>query len=564
MTTSTTRTLETAWWHADSSRDLWDVSVGELLSRTATRWPDRTALVYGSPVPSERQRWTYRELMADVVARAHWLAGLFSPGERVAVCGPNGPEWPLLQYALSLAGLVMVPVNPAYRPRELEHVLADSASVGVVHVDTDHGTDVGGVIATLRPRLPALREVVPWSDVVDRSRSSAQRPLPKVVGSDLVQVQYTSGTTGFPKGALLCHRAVINSARFVAEAGGLPEGGVWINPMPIFHLGSNVTAALGTLARGGTHVLVPRFAAALISELIEGERGNVSLLVPTMILDLLNDPATTTRDLSSLCGILTGATTVPAPLVERTRRELGCDVTVLYGQTEVSGNLTRTHRHDDARLQAETVGQPLPGVEVRVVDTATGATQAVGVVGELRVRGYQAMVGYLGAPEQTAETLDADGWLATGDLATMDEHGYIRIVGRTKDVVVRGGLNIYPREIEDVLYEHREVGQASVVADLDDRLGEVPVAAVIPRRRGAGAGLDTEFEDLAARLDEHCRERLAPYKVPVRWFVVTAFPLTPTQKVQKNVLREWIATGRIRATAEDGRPRTPRLSEPSR
>ncbi|MCU1671433.1 MAG: AMP-binding enzyme family protein [Blastococcus sp.] len=363
---------------------------------------------------------------------------------------------------------------------------------------------------------------------------------------DIVQIQFTSGTTGFPKGTILRHRGVINNARFVAEDGGLPDGGVWVNAMPIFHLGSNVTAAMGTLSRGGTHILMRRFDAGVMLDLFESQRGNVSLVVPTMIIDLLDNPSLPGRHLGALTTLFSGATMVPVSLVERTRRALHCDFTILYGQTEASGNLTRTFRDDTPADQSETVGRPLPGVELAIADVDTGKVKAVGETGEIRARGYQVMEGYFDAPGQTAAALDAEGWLRTGDLGNLDERGYLRVVGRTKEVIIRGGMKVYPREIENLLFTHEAVRQASVVGVPDPRLGEVVAAIVIPEPDAPSSVVET--------LRAFCRENLAAYKTPVHWYVVDEYPVTPTNKVRKDVLQEWISAGRIRPTTTPGVP----------
>lgn len=533
------RSLEVSYWAADISETLLDLSLGQLLRQVAAEVPDRLALVDGSPGPSPRRCWTYRELLAAAERIAYALLDRFTPGERVAVCAPNCPEWVLLQHALPLAGLILVPINPAYRQTEIEGILKDSGAAGLFHVDQYRSNDVNSIVESLRSKVPSLRVTVRLADFNSfMSHADESRVLPQVSPKDILQIQYTSGTTGTPKGAVLHHRGAINTSRFVAQRAGFPEGGVWLNAMPMFHIAGPVVTGIGTVSQRGTYVLMPGFDAGLMLELIERERANASLIVPTMILDLLEHPDFPKRRLDSLRTILSGAAAVPAALVHRAKKAFGCELTILFGQTETNGVVSQTRLSDSVEDQSETLGQPLPQSEVAILDPDTGEVLPIGKVGEICVRGYQNMHSYYGMEEATRQCIRADGWLRTGDMGTMDNRGFLRIGGRLKDMIIRGGMNLYPREIEDVLFDHPAVGQVSVVGVPDEKWGEVVAAVILP-----AAGV-TELPVLD--LHNYCRERLAVHKAPALWFVVEHFPLTPSGKIQKFVLQQQIASGELR------------------
>jgi len=485
-----------------------------------------------------RRCWSYRQLLesAELVARA--LLRQFSPGDRLAVWSANSAEWVLLQHGASLAGLVLVTVNPAYMAQELEHVLGASKAAGIFHTDSYRGTDMAAIVRTLRPRLSLLREAISfsdWDEFVATSDPSIE--LPVVKPSDMIQIQFTSGTTGKPKGACLHHRGVINAARFAAERAGFPQGGVWASAMPLFHVGGCAGSEIGAFSSRGTFVLQPAFDAAVMLELIESEHVQHLHAVPTMLLALMEHPDRQRRDLSSLKTIMSGGSGVPASLVKQACETFGCKFTITFGQTELNGVICQTHPDDEAERQSTTIGQPAPQMEVKIADPSTGAALALGECGEIWARGYQTMLGYFNVPEGAESALTEDGWLKTGDQASMDAAGYLRITGRLKDCIIRGGENIYPREVEDVLLTHALVQQVSVVGVPDQKWGEV-VAAVIRLRRDVRP-------PQAIDLHSHCRLKLAAYKTPVLWFYVDEYPMTSSGKIQKFVLRERICEGAI-------------------
>ncbi|HEV2257615.1 MAG TPA: AMP-binding protein [Streptosporangiaceae bacterium] len=528
--------LSSAYWPADRSSPILDMTVGELLREAVTDAPEATALVEGVARPADRRRWTYAEVLEQAERTARALLGRFEPGERVAVWANNIPEWVLLELAAGLAGITIVTVNPALRAAELTHVLGQSQASGVFLVPRYRGTSLADLLDAVRSELPRLREVVLFSDWEEfgASGSPTQR-LPRVSPADSAQVQYTSGTTGLPKGAVLHHRGIVNNARLTGERLGLVTGTVHLSPMPLFHTAGCVMSVLGSIACRGSLVLPPMFEPGLLLELLQAERAQYVLGVPTMLIGVLDHPEFAATDTRSVRWMVTGGAVVPPALIQRVEAAFGVPLTVVFAQTEASPVITQTAPGDDPDDRARTLGRALPQTEVKIIDTVTGQTVAPGVIGEICTRGYHVMTGYLENPDATAAAIDPGGWLHTGDLASMDERGYCRIGGRLKDMIIRGGENIYPREIEQVLFEHDDVADVAVLGIPDPVWGE-EVAVFI--RAAPGRAPDPEV------LFAYCRERLAPHKTPRHWRIVDAFPLTPSGKVKKYVLREQLLADR--------------------
>jgi fatty-acyl-CoA synthase len=533
---SADRPLDVSYYPADTSVPLLRLTLGQLLCQIAEEVPERIALVDGSAPLPERRRWTYRELYDTCERMARALLGHFRPGDRIALCAPNCPEWIFIQHSLHLAGLVLVPLNPAYRTFEIATILRDAGAAGFFHVDRFRNNNIAEIVPELRETCPSLRATVLLSELEDfLGDGDPATELPEAAPEDTLFVQYTSGTTGIPKGARLHHLGVINTARYLALRAGFPEGGVWLNAMPMFHVGGSVNSGVGTIARRGTMVIMPGFDAGQMLELIEQERANTTLVVPTMIYALMEHPDLPRRDLRSLVTLLSGASEVPASLVQRAKSTFNCGLSILYGQTEANGTVSQTSPEDSVEDQAETLGRPLPNSEVAILDSVTGEIQPIGVTGEICVRGYQVMVGYFGQEQATQDCVDKEGWLHSGDMGTIDSRGYLRIAGRSKEMIIRGGINLYPREIEEVLLSHPAVAQVSVVGVPDEKWGELVAAAVILA--------EPTLQSPWLELHTYCRDRLAAHKTPALWFVVQELPLTPTGKIQKFVLRNRIAQG---------------------
>ena len=472
------------------------------------------------------------ELYEEAHRAARALRARFEPGERVAIWAPNLPEWVIVEFAAAMAGVVLVTVNPAFQAREVEYVLNQSKSAGVLVLPTYRGNQMLASVETIRERCPALREIIrldKWHEFL-HSANDANIILPQVLPDDAAMIQYTSGTTGFPKGALLHHRGLVNNGTHTWDRMGLAEGCVWVGMMPLFHTGGCVLGVLGAVSKKATQVLMQTFEPGLALELSETYKANALLAVPTMLIAILEHPSFTHRDLSSLTGVCSGGSTVPAALVQRFERELGAPFTIVFGQTECSPVSSMTRPDDSTHDKALSIGGPMPNVEVKIVDAETGKTLAVGSVGEYCTRGYHVMHEYFDMPEATAAAIDTDGWLHTGDLCAMDVRGYCTIEGRLKDMIIRGGENIYPREIEELLFRHPQVADVAVVGLPDARLGEI-VGAFIRDSDVRNRASDAELHD-------YCREHLSPQKTPKVWCRVEAFPLTGSGKVQKFVLRE--------------------------
>ena len=558
-------------WVADDAEPVLDTTVGSILRDAAHRSPHTTALVAGTADPATRRRWTYAELLANAEIAAAALAARFEPSERVAVVATSIPESLILTYAAALAGVVLVPVNPALRANELRHVLGQSASAGVFIVPEYRGHDLTPTLAELRPDLPALREVVvfdrwdefcvtaPPSTNVDHVEEEAEREMVEremveremveremveremvereraVSPDDVAQLVYTSGTTGSPKGALLTHRGMTNAARFGAMRFGMRPGDVYIQTMPLFHVGGQVVS-FQLCQLSATAVLVPAFEPGLVLELIESETATLTCGVPTMLLALVGHPDFARRDLSSLRAVSGGGAVVPAELVAHVEATLGVQFTVVFGQTEASGFISQTHLDDSAEDKGATLGIPLPGVEARVVDPEQATVVRRGEVGELEVRGPNVMAGYHELPDETVAATRPGGWLRTGDLVTMDDRGYLHMTGRLKEMIVSGGENIFPVEIENALLDHPDVAQVAVVGVPDERWGEAAVAVIVP------AAPDPAPDPAA--FETFLRERMAAFKVPRRFVFVDDLPRTASGKVQKHVVRDQLVARR--------------------
>jgi fatty-acyl-CoA synthase len=515
-----------------------DTTVAGILREAALETPDVVALVHGAADPARRRRWTYAELAASAERAASALASRFDVGERVAVWGPSLPESLILTYAAAMASLVLVPVNPALRADEVDHILRQSGASGVVVAPEFRGHDLAGTLASISTGLPALRHVIPLTaddwEAFSTPASEAASSEPTRQGGpapdDVAQLIYTSGTTGTPKGALLTHRGMTNAARFGAIRFGMHAGDVYVHTMPLHHVGGQVVS-FQICQQRATAVLLESFDPGLVLELIDTERATLTCGVPTMLLSMIEHPDRAGRDLTSLRAVSGGGSVVPTEMIRHIQDVLDVQFTVVFGQTEASGFISQTGLSDSDEEKASTLGRPLPGVEVRVVEPETNTLVAVGEVGELEVRGPNVMAGYHDLPAETAEALTADGWLRTGDLVTMDAGGYLRMAGRRKEMIVSGGENLFPVEIENAISAHTDVAQVAVVGVPDPRWGEAPVAFV---RLVPGATAD------AVGLEGFLRQRLAGFKVPRQWEFVDSFPLTASGKIQKYRLRETV------------------------
>ncbi|MER6569609.1 AMP-binding protein [Streptomyces sp. NPDC001093] len=518
--------------HGTGSTALLGDTIGAGLDRAVAAWPDREALV---DVPSGR-RWTYAEFGAAVeeLAQALVASGVVK-GDRVGIWAVNCPEWVLVQYATARVGAIMVNINPAYRTHEVEYVL-NQAGISLLFASLSHRTsDYRAMVEEVRGRCPALRDVVyigdpSWEALLARGTGDA--PYAELSCDDPINIQYTSGTTGFPKGATLSHHNILNNGYFVGELIAYTEQDRICIPVPFYHCFGMVMGNLAATSHGACMVIpAPSFDPKATLEAVQQERCTSLYGVPTMFIAELNLPDFATYDLSTLrTGIMAGSP-CPVEVMKRVVAEMHmAEVSICYGMTETSPVSLQTRRDDDLEHRTGTVGRVLPHLEVKVVDPATGVTQPRGTAGELCTRGYSVMLGYWNEPEKTAGAVDAGRWMHTGDLAVMREDGYVEIVGRIKDMIIRGGENIYPREIEEFLHAHPKIRDVQVVGVPHEKYGEEVLACVIPY----DAADPLTLEELRA----FCRDRLAHYKIPSRLRILDSFPMTVSGKVRKVELRE--------------------------
>ncbi|OPW99801.1 AMP-binding protein [Geobacillus sp. LEMMY01] len=531
------------------------VTVGKLLEERARQYANHEAVVYAD----RGLRLTYRQFndYCRLVARGLMRLGI-EKGEHVAIWATNVPEWIACQFATGKMGAVLVTVNTNYRAAELEYLLKQSDSTTLFLIEQYRDSSYIDILYEIVPelrtsapgqlqskRLPKLKNVIflgdkrhpgmfTWNDILAMAHDVSEEELDERMESldphDVINMQYTSGTTGFPKGVMLTHYNIVNNAHQVAQCMGLGEGDRLCIPVPFFHCFGCVMSTLACVTVGATMVPVVEFHPKRVLETVEAERCTALHGVPTMFIAELNDPDFAKYDLSSLrTGIMAGSP-CPVEVMKAVIEKMGMkDITIAYGQTEASPVITQTRTDDPLELRVETVGRALPGVEVKIVEPGTNKEVPRGVQGELCTRGYHVMKGYYNNPEATNEAINQDGWLHTGDLATMDENGYCRITGRLKDMIIRGGENIYPREIEEFLYKHPKILDVQVVGVPDEVYGEEVMAWIILK--------DGETAT-AEEIREFCRGNISRHKIPRYIEFTDSYPMTASGKIQKFKLRE--------------------------
>ncbi|HEY5428903.1 MAG TPA: AMP-binding protein [Solirubrobacteraceae bacterium] len=521
----------------DTTMSLLQETIGANLDRTVDRFGDRDALISCA----QGRRYSYAELGAavDELARALMAAGVCTL-DRIGIWSPNCAEWTLVQYATAKIGAILVNVNPAYRTSELEYALTQSGCRLLIAAPAFKTSDYRAMIAEVSGRLAALERVVfldgpDWDELLAHAGDVAEDELwarsAALTPDDPINIQYTSGTTGFPKGATLTHRNILNNGYFVGEGCRVTAADRICIPVPFYHCFGMVMGNLGATTHGAAMVIpAPAFEPVATLAACAQERCTSLYGVPTMFIAQLDHPRFDEFDLSSLrTGIMAGSP-CPVEVMKRVMDQMHMsEVGIAYGMTETSPVSTQTAFDDPVAQRVGSVGRVHPHVEVKVVDPGTGATVPRDAGGELCTRGYSVMAGYWNDPERTAEAIDADGWMHTGDVATMDADGYVNIVGRIKDMVIRGGENVYPREVEEFLYAHPDIADVQVIGVPDARYGEELMAWVIPR---GGSGLDADV------VRAFCQGRIAHYKVPRYVKLVDGFPMTVTGKVQKFRMRE--------------------------
>ncbi|HYK84355.1 MAG TPA: AMP-binding protein [Ktedonobacteraceae bacterium] len=557
-----------SYWQAETAdTPLLDVTIGDLLDQRATEIPDQEAVVY-SCYPEFGGaldiRWTYQRYrdLANQAAKGLLALGL-NRGDHIAIWAANLPEWLLLYMAAAKAGLVLVTINPVLRAPEVEYILKqgdvkalffmakvrDHDCLATMRSLTEPGEKPGEVRGGPGGRLPVLqymclvgmppaglleqegwrptlfREMVAGgAQVSDEALSERQA---SIASSDPVMMQYTSGTTGFPKGVVLTHYGIVNNAIVFMSRWEASQSDRGCTAMPFFHVGGCVLAVLGAIYAGSTLHPMLAFDPLKTLQIISTERCTTFGAVPTMLLAILQHPDFAKYDLSSLRSVVSGATAVPVYLMEQVKEKIGADVAIVFGMTEASAAITLTLPNDSFELKSATVGIPVPYIDVKIISPATGEVVACGESGELCCRGFLVMQRYYNMAEKTAEAIDSEGWLHSGDLATMNKDGYVNIVGRIKDMVIRGGENIYPRQIEEVLIRHPKVADVQIVGVPDRFFGEELLAVVIPKEPVS----EEELRDF-------CKGQISHQKIPRYFQLVDGYPLTASGKVQKFVLRQ--------------------------
>lgn len=531
------------------------ITIGELLDQTTAKFPEKEAVIY----PEVGLRYTFSEFQSACNRVAKGLISLgIKPGEHIAIWATNVPEWVTTQFASAKMGAVLVTVNTSYRVHELEYLLRQSDSTTLLLIDSFRSTSYTDMLYEICPelkecepgkleakRLPRLKNVIligdehkpgmfTWEDILERAAEVSDEELTHVQNSldadDVINMQYTSGTTGFPKGVMLSHKNIVNNAINVAACQNITEQDRICIPVPFFHCFGCVMGTLASVATGATMVPIISFEPLKVLQAVQDEKCTALYGVPTMFIAELNHPEFSTFDVSSLrTGIMAGSP-CPKEVMKKVVDVMGAsEITIAYGQTESAPVITQTRPNDTIEQRVSTVGRILPHVETKIIDPATGEVMPQGEQGELCTRGIHVMKGYYNMPEQTAKAIDNEGWLHTGDLATIDADGYYKITGRLKDMIIRGGENVYPREIEEFLYQHPKVLDVQVVGVPDEMYGEQILACIKVK----------EKEELTVEeIKEFCDGKIARYKIPQYIQIVDEYPMTASGKIQKFRLRE--------------------------
>ncbi len=534
--------LEQAYFPAQTDLERVDFPIGRFLKKIIEQDGARPALTEVRQDGCIGRSWTYAELWRECEQLAYALTTRFSKGERIVIWSPNSPEWVLMEYACALAGLVLVTANPSLQAKELSYILEQSGAVALFHVQSFRGNPMAAIASQVSQGNSELRETVDLDDHRALLAFGEKVPsLPQVSAADPAQIQYTSGTTGLPKAALLSHGGLLNNARFYAARCGVKSESVWINIMQMFHTSGCGMVTLGTMQAGGHMFLVSRFDAARVLDLIESERADIVLGVPTMVVALLEEQEASPRDTTNLRVISCGGATVSANLVQRVTKAFGCKFSTLYGQTEYCPVITQHQLDDRIEDICTTIGQPIAHTEVSIRRLEDNTCADLNEQGEICARGPCMMIGYHGNATATSETIDPEGWLHTGDLGTMDARGYLKITGRVKEMIIRGGENHFPAEIENAMLTHPHILEVAVVGVPDEKWGEL-IACFFR----AAPEVYLSPVDLKA----HCRSEISPQKTPNIWVQVEDFPMTGSGKIQKFTLRDLFQQGQLTEVAE--------------
>lgn len=510
-----------------------EMTIAELLREQAAERGDQLAIHELLEDATVGRTWTYAELLADCEKLARALASRHEEGSRIAIWATNCPEWVLMQYSAIMAGLSVVTVNPAYIAREVEYVLEQSGAVSIYHSVDVRGRELGPVAEDACRAIdrPVQRFEITDLDALFAGHESGA--LRETKPDHIMQIQYTSGTTGNPKGVQLTQGSVLQNNADACRRWGVEPGDILFTVTPLFHAGGSAFL-FGSLATGSVYTTVPYFDPALVINGIENARPRFAGGVPTMLVLMLEELKRGGQDVSSVERMMCGAAMVAPELAKGAREAFDAPVTVVYGQTEAAPVITQNWPDDSETDLTQTIGQPLPHMDVAILNTNDNTVCAIGEQGEICVRGYNVMHGYNDNPEATAEAIDKDGWLHSGDLGTMDDRGFLKITGRVKEMIIKGGENLFPAEIENAMLEHPMIAEVAVAGIPDDKYGEI--VACFMRAADGDKPSDTE-------LQEFIRERLSPQKTPSHWIWVNDWPMTGSGKIQKFALSKAFVRG---------------------
>ena len=521
--------LKESYFPAQEDASAEPITIGDMLAAQAKKIPDQVALKALDFDGSFLKSWTYAEMYEDAKRLAHALASRHEKGARIAVYANNIPEWVLIELASAMAGVVLVTVNPAYQVRELKFVLEQSKSEAIYYVEDFRGNPMKAIADEACDQIEGIKNRILLTDYDALYAGAEDGKLPEVSPHDPAQIQYTSGTTGFPKGALLHHHGLVKNGYDTMIRAGLNPGDVFVHHMPLFHTTGCAILVLGGFGHGGTMLLAPIFDPDMIVNVMAREQTRFILGVPTMIVAMIDAAEKSGTKIASVERMMSGGAMVAPELVRKAREVFGATIQIVYGQTESSPVITQTHFDDSLDDLTLTIGQPLPHVEASIRDPQTNAVMPIGEQGEICARGYLVMTEYFDNPEATNAAIDKEGWLHTGDLGRMDDRGFLTITGRVKEMIIRGGENLFPAEIENALLEHDDIAEVAVVGVPDDKWGE-QVACFIR------ASVENPADPAA--LKTFIRERLSPQKTPTFWIYVKDWPLTGSGKIQKFKLAE--------------------------
>ncbi|WP_432199596.1 class I adenylate-forming enzyme family protein [Erythrobacter sp. W53] len=532
--------LSESYFPAQADTPFETMTIDGLLGKQAAERGDQLALRELLPNGQMGREWTYAELKADCEKLGRALASRHAPGARIAIYATNSPEWVMTQFAAALAGLTVVTVNPAFIAPELKFVLEQSGAEAVYHSPDARGTLLAPVVEEACADLPKVKVKQDFTDSDAMLAGHELGTLAPLAADGIMQIQYTSGTTGFPKGVLLRQAGILQNNLDMMLRWGCHPGALCLIPLPLFHAGSS-SHMFGCLAMGMVFLPMPHFDPAMMLEVIERERPDFTGGVPTMLVMMVEEARRSRRDVSSIKGMMSGAAMVAPELARETEEVFGVPIQVIYGQTEASPVVTFCRADDGFEDRTTTIGQAVPHLDLAILDPQTNAVCPVDEQGEICARGYAVMAGYNDNPEATAAAIDSEGWLHTGDLGTMDARGFVKITGRVKEMIIRGGENLFPAEIENAMLLHPAIAEVAVAGIADEKWGEV-VGCFMRLAEGVNA---PSVDELRA----HIRSHLSPQKTPTHWVWMKEYPLTGSGKIRKFALADNFVAGEFAGQA---------------